>query len=54
VLICFGPGDRPVALIGGNKAGIGNAWYLQAVPLADAEFTAYLANNKPRKGSSDD
>lgn len=54
VLVCFGTGDQPVALVGGNKAGIGNAWYLQAVPLADAAFAAYLAVDKPRKGSADE
>jgi hypothetical protein len=43
VLVCFGPDDRPVALVGGNKAGSRNAWYLQAVPAADAMFAQYLA-----------
>ena len=43
VLVCFGPADRLVGLIGGNKAGVGNAWYLQAVPAADVVFAQYLA-----------
>jgi hypothetical protein len=44
VLVCFGHHDQPVALIAGNKAQSGNAWYLQAVPAADAVFAQYLAS----------
>jgi hypothetical protein len=43
VLVGFGPDERPVLLIAGNKAGVGNAWYEANVPLADSYFDTYLA-----------
>jgi hypothetical protein len=30
-------------LLAGNKAGIGNHWYDENVPIADDRFDAYLA-----------
>jgi hypothetical protein len=42
VLVGFGPDDVPALLLAGNKAGIGNAWYVSNVPVADERFDAYL------------
>ena len=43
VLAGFGPNDLPALLLAGNKAGIGNRWYDQNVPIADDRFDAYLS-----------
>ncbi|MHB1510046.1 MAG: type II toxin-antitoxin system RelE/ParE family toxin [Acidimicrobiales bacterium] len=43
VLVGFGPNDVPALLLAGNKAGIGNHWYDENVPIADDRFDAYLA-----------
>ena len=43
VLVGFGPNDVPALLLAGNKAGIGNRWYDQNVPIADDRFDTYLA-----------
>lgn len=42
VLVGFGPDDVPALLLGGNKAGTGNRWYDESVPVADERFDTYL------------
>ena len=42
VLVGFGPDDVPALLLAGNKAGIGNRWYEENVPVADERFDTYL------------
>ena len=52
VLVGFGPNDVPALLLAGNKAGVGNRWYDQNVPVADERFDAYLtalARSRARK-----
>jgi len=42
VLAVFGSDDRPALLVAGNKAGVGNGWYDENVPVADDRFDTYL------------
>lgn len=42
LLVGFGPNDVPALLLAGNKAGVGNRWYDQNVPVADERFDDYL------------
>lgn len=43
VLVGFGPDGVPALLLAGNKAGVGNRWYDQNVPVADGHFDTYLS-----------
>lgn len=55
VLVGFDPDDLPVLLAAGNKAGIGNQWYVTNVPLADERFDIYLrALEKSKRRRSHD
>ena len=43
VLFAFDPQRQAVLLLGGDKTGRWNAWYVEAIPLADDLFDEYLA-----------
>jgi hypothetical protein len=43
ILFVFDPLRRAILLVGGDKSGQWEAWYRQAIPAADALYTAYLA-----------
>lgn len=43
VLVGFGLDERPALLLAGNKAGAGNRWYDENVPIADDRFDVYRA-----------
>lgn len=43
VLFAFDPKRQAVLLLGGDKTGRWNAWYAEAIPLADDLFDEYLA-----------
>jgi hypothetical protein len=43
ILFAFDPGRQAVLLLGGDKSGRWNAWYAEAIPLADDLFDEYLA-----------
>lgn len=43
VLFAFDPQRQAVLLLGGDKTGRWNAWYAEAIPLADDLFDEYLA-----------
>jgi hypothetical protein len=42
VLLIFDPIRRAVLLLGGNKTGHWEEWYIEAIPLADARYEEYL------------
>ena len=42
MLFAFDPIRRAVLLVGGNKSGLWNEWYRNAIPLADDIFDHYL------------
>jgi hypothetical protein len=39
---CSTLGDRVILLLGGDKSGAWEAWYLKAVPEADELYDTYL------------
>lgn len=42
ILFIFDPLGQAVLLLGGNKEGMWDTWYEQAVPQADALYDEYL------------
>lgn len=42
ILFAFDPRRQAVLLIGGDKAGKWQAWYEEAIPVADGLFDGYL------------
>ncbi len=43
ILFCFDPWRSSILLVAGDKAGQWNAWYAEAVPLAEQRYKTYLA-----------
>ncbi|MEV6813878.1 type II toxin-antitoxin system RelE/ParE family toxin [Micromonospora sp. NPDC051296] len=46
MIFAFDPAREAVFLVAGDKSGQWQAWYRQAVPLADARFTEHLTQLK--------
>lgn len=44
ILFAFDPRRTAILLLGGNKTGRWQAWYAEAVPLADDLYDAYLTD----------
>lgn len=42
MLFIFDPRRRAVLLLGGDKSGNWDAWYCEAIPLADEIYTRHL------------
>lgn len=42
ILFAFDPRRQAVLLLGGDKSGQWNAWYVEAIPRADDLFDEYL------------
>lgn len=42
VLFCFDPWRSSILLVAGDKAGQWNAWYAEAIPLAEQRYKTYL------------
>jgi hypothetical protein len=42
ILFAFDPRRQAVLLLGGDKSGRWNAWYVEAIPQADDLFDEYL------------
>jgi hypothetical protein len=42
ILFAFDPWRASVLLVAGDKAGRWNAWYRQAIPLAEQRYEQYL------------
>jgi hypothetical protein len=42
VLFTFDPRRQVILLLGGDKSGAWEAWYLKAVPEADERYDTYL------------
>ncbi len=42
VLFAFDPRRQAVLLMGGDKSGNWDAWYLQAIPMADKLYREYV------------
>ena len=44
VLFAFDPERAAILLVGGSKGAIGNRWYRENIPIADARFRKHLDN----------
>lgn len=44
VLFVFDPEREAILLVAGDKAGRWHQWYVDAIPLAEARYDAYLAD----------
>lgn len=42
ILFAFDPNRRAVMLVGGDKTGMGNRWYREAVPSAERRYADHL------------
>ncbi len=42
VLFMFDPRRQVILLVGGNKSGAWEQWYLEAIPAADKLYEVYL------------
>ena len=42
ILLAFDPWRSSILLVAGDKAGQWNAWYAQAIPLAEQRYETYL------------
>ncbi|WP_131746766.1 type II toxin-antitoxin system RelE/ParE family toxin [Frankia sp. Cppng1_Ct_nod] len=42
ILFCFDPWRSTILLVAGDKAGRWNAWYEEAIPLAEQRYKTYL------------
>ena len=43
ILFAFDPRRTAILLIGGDKSGKWNEWYVEAIPLADQLYAGHLA-----------
>jgi hypothetical protein len=50
ILFAFDPWRSSILLIAGDKAGLWNAWYQQAIPLAEQRYEIYLKERAAEKG----
>lgn len=50
VLFMFDPWRSAILLVAGDKAGNWNAWYDEAVPLAERRYAEYVADRKRESG----
>ena len=46
VLFIFDPSSTAVLLVGGDKTGLWERWYREAIPAADELYRAYLHETK--------
>ncbi|MEV7625514.1 type II toxin-antitoxin system RelE/ParE family toxin [Actinoplanes sp. NPDC089786] len=52
VLFVFDPWSQAVMLVAGNKAGDWTRWYRTAIPLAEATYDGWLAEERKRRENS--
>jgi hypothetical protein len=50
VLFAFDPRRTAILLLGGNKAGLWNNWYLTWVPVAERLYEEYLREIEEERG----
>jgi len=51
ILFAFDPWRSSILLVAGDKAGRWNAWYREAIPLAEQRYEAYLKERTREEGS---
>jgi hypothetical protein len=52
ILFVFDPWRCSVLLVAGDKAGQWNAWYQDAIPLAERRYETYLKERRAEEGRS--
>ncbi|AEH08093.1 Protein of unknown function DUF2137 [Candidatus Protofrankia datiscae] len=50
ILFCFDPWRSSILLVAGDKAGQWNAWYDEAIPLAEQRYKSYLVERGQEEG----
>ena len=50
ILFAFDPWRSTILLVAGDKAGRWNAWYAQAIPLAEQRYEMYLKERAQEQG----
>nr|WP_322753080.1 type II toxin-antitoxin system RelE/ParE family toxin [Frankia sp. Cas3] len=50
ILFCFDPRRSSILLVAGDKAGQWNAWYAEAIPLAEQRYKTYLVERGQEEG----
>nr|WP_322778154.1 type II toxin-antitoxin system RelE/ParE family toxin [Frankia sp. Cas4] len=50
ILFCFDPWRSSILLVAGDKAGQWNAWYAEAIPLAEQRYKTYLVERGQEEG----
>jgi len=50
ILFVFDPWRSSILLVAGDKAGQWNAWYKEAIPLAEQRYEIYLKERAEEKG----
>ncbi|MFK3985061.1 type II toxin-antitoxin system RelE/ParE family toxin [Micromonospora sp. NPDC050397] len=50
ILFAFDPWRSSILLVAGDKAGKWNAWYKEAIPLAEERYEAYLKERTHEEG----
>jgi len=52
ILFAFDPWRSTILLVAGDKAGQWNAWYREAIPLAELRYETYLKVRAAEEGGS--
>lgn len=52
ILFAFDPWRSSILLVAGDKAGQWNAWYRQAIPLAEQRYEIYMKERQTEEGGS--
>lgn len=50
ILFCFDPWRSSILLVAGDKSGRWNAWYAEAIPLAEQRYKTYLVERAEEEG----
>ncbi|WP_328818986.1 type II toxin-antitoxin system RelE/ParE family toxin [Nonomuraea cypriaca] len=53
ILFAFDPWRSSILLVAGDKVGQWNAWYTQAIPLAEQHYEIYLKERQAEEGRAD-
>jgi hypothetical protein len=54
LIFAFDPRREAIILVAGDKSGAWQQWYLDAIPLADERYTAYLAEQDEHSTTDED
>lgn len=52
ILFAFDPWRSSILLVAGDKAGRWNAWYRQAIPIAEQRYEVYMKERQAEEGRS--